>query len=760
MERGLRRILRARRLPVATALTTLVIVPATALTTITTLVTVPATALAAVPRQLVVVGHGATATVQTNPFRLEISANRGDRLSEIANTRPGPTAMPPTADPIAPGTDAPTSHQLYAPLSYLVGTETIEQYAGGVWAGNLKSGIRQGTQYAARRVTAVRRTTRGAVLTVSTNEPSRRTLTVTIAPAGSGLIRVSATPHPALGVAMMSDSFVSTRSEAFHGFGGPHNAIDQHGVALSTFDNEENIAGLPGTTGPSSILYPNGPTGVFYSQAQFISSNGYGFLLDQPQLARFRLDSDRPNAWSVAVSAPSISYVVAPGAPARAMTDLTKRTGRQPTPPAWALGPMLDRLVKNGGTTMAQYEASLNQDIANIDRYHLPLTAYRIEGWNMENDDNDGLVIYHPRVTSFATQQKIIRELHARHIHVIAYLRPFITPGSRPDLEHLTIRKADGTTYTTTGTLGQKIALLDFSNPRAVAFWTRELAKVFNYGFDGFHADFGEEVMFDMHFANGQTGRTMHNEYPVLYQKANRAAILAYEKTHPHRQLWFFNRTGYSGSPGSAAYEYANIPGDEATNWGQAAGLQSLAPDMLNRAVGGAYGFATDIGGYYDYTTPPTTKELLLRWAEWSALSPVFRLHGSGRAGTHTPWSYDPQTVQIYNAISRLHERAAPLVLRLWQQADRSGIPPTRPLWLAFGGDRRAAAQEQEWMLGPDLLVAPVVTQGATSRSVYFPSGCWLDPQTHRTYHGRRSTTVTAPLAKLPYFFRCGTRPF
>ena len=72
---------------------------------------------------------------------------------------------------------------------------------------------------------------------------------------------------------------------------------------------------------------------------------------------------------------------------------------------------MLDRLVKDGGTTMAQYEASLNQDIVNIDRYHLPLTAYRIEGWNMQNDDNDALVIYHPRVTSFATQQKIIREL-------------------------------------------------------------------------------------------------------------------------------------------------------------------------------------------------------------------------------------------------------------------------------------------------------------------------------------------------------------
>jgi alpha-glucosidase (family GH31 glycosyl hydrolase) len=576
-------------------------------------------------------------------------------------------------------------------------------------------------------------------------------------------MRIAVTPHPAAGVATMSDAFASTRSEAFHGFGGPHDALDQHGRALSTFAQEENIPGIGRAGTPSGVLYPNGPTAVFYSQAQFISSRGYGFLLDQPELARFRLDSDRPDAWSVAASAPSLSYVVAAGSqgsPARAITELTARSGRQPAPPAWALGPMLDRLVRNGGVSESVYDASLEQDIANIDRYRVPLSAYRIEGWGFRNADNDGLVLYHPRVTSFAVQSKIIRELHARHIHVLAYVRPFITPGSQPDRDHLTIRTANGQTFTTTGTLGQHAALLDFTNPAAVRFWKRELAKIFDLGFDGFHADFGEEVLFGMHFADGETGSTMHNRYPILYMRASRAAITAYEHTHPGRQLWFFNRAGYSGSPGSAAYESGSIPGDEVTDFGQGAGLASLAPDMLNRAVGGAYGFATDIGGYYDYTTPPTTKELLLRWAEWSALSPIFRLHGSGRAGTHTPWSYDRQTITTYKALSRLHQRAAPLVMRLWQEADRTGIPPTRPLWLAFPGDRRAADQEQEWMLGDDVLVAPVVTKGAVSRSVYFPAGCWRDPVSGRRYGAHRSQTVSAPVAHLPYFFRCDTRPF
>ncbi len=719
----------------------------------------PSAAAAGGSGRLVVRAHGASAIIERNPFRLRIVSSTGG-LAEVANLRPGPDVLPTTIDPIPPGTDAQRSGQLYAPLSFLVGHEAIDQYPGGVWAGDLMSGSRSGIQYSARRVISARRAGSGIVLELSTNDPTGRTLEVHVAPAGEGLIRVSARPHPALGVAMMSDSFVSSAAEAFHGFGGLHNAIDQHGRALSTFDEEENIPGIgtPGT--PSGILFPNGPTAVFYSQAQFISSRGYGFLLDQPQLARFRLDSDRPNAWSVAASAAELSYVVAPGSPRRAVTDLTARTGRQPAPPAWALGPMLDRLVKNGGVTEAEYEADLNQDIANIDRYRLPLTAYRIEGWGFRNSDNDGIVLYHPRVLSFATQSKIIAELHARQIHPLAYLRPFITPGSAPDREGLTVRRADGQTYTTTGTLGQHIALLDFTNPAAVRFWKREIAKIFDLGFDGFHADFGEEVLYDMHFHDGENGSTMHNRYAILYQRANREAIQAYERRHPLRKLWFFNRAGYSGSPGSAAYESGNVPGDEATDWSQASGLASLGPDMLNRAVGGAYGFATDIGGYYDYTSPPTTKALLLRWAEWSALSPIFRLHGSGKAGTHTPWSYDQQTVRVYRRLSLLHERAAPLILRLWKEADRTGIPPARPLWLEFPGDRRAAAQEQEWMLGDNVLVAPVVTEGATSRSVYLPAGCWRDPLTDHTYHGRGYASVPTPLTKLPYFFRCRTTPF
>ena len=138
----------------------------------------------------------------------------------------------------------------------------------------------------------------------------------------------------------------------------------------------------------------------------------------------------------------------------------------------------------------------------------------------------------------------------------------------------------------------------------------------------------------------------------------------------------------------------------------------------------------------------------------------MFRLHGSGIAGTHTPWSYDAQTVRVYDRLSRLHLQAVALIMSLWRRAERTGMPVTRPLWLAYPDDRTAWRQDQEWLLGPDVLVAPVVTPGATSMSVYFPRGCWRAPDHGATYRGPRARNVSAPLTRLPYFLRCGTRPF
>ena len=170
---------------------------------------------------------------------------------------------------------------------------------------------------------------------------------------------------------------------------------------------------------------------------------------------------------------------------------------------------------------------------------------------------------------------------------------------------------------------------------------------------------------------------------------------------------------------------------------------------MLNRAVGGAYGFTTDIGGYYDVRIEPHDEGALPALGQLAALTPFFRLHGSLIAGVHTPWSYDAETVRIYRALTRLHQRAEPLILRLWRSAVRTGVPPTRPLWLAAPGPSVRRARTR-WLLGDDVLVAPVVERGARSRAVVFPGGCWRHGQTGQVVRGPAVRRIAAPLGRLP----------
>jgi alpha-glucosidase len=721
----------------------------------------PAAVRTADHRVVVTAPGGARAVIDRSPFRLRFQNAGGQTvLSEVSGG--GDALVEPPYAQNEFGQIAPAAPTLYAPLGFGVGANHVTQTPAGQWVGTLQSVAQGGVAYSADRVLSARAVGGGARLVLGTSDPSGRRMLVTVEPYRHGSLRVSAHPTPTTGVATMADSFSSPAGEAFHGFGGRHDAIDQRGHEFYNWLQQENVSsgsagGITHVTDPSdTYMFPNGPSAAYYVQSSFVSSDGYGFLLNRDEISHWRLASDRADAWQVEDAAPAIDYVVAPGGPRRAIRRLTEITGRQPVPPRWAVGPILDRLVKFPSDPPDSYQQEVARDLRDIARYHLPLAAYRIEGWQF---------------LPHRVLERFIARLERMHIHPMVYFRSFVGQDNigtdDPKAYDTALAKgyvathADGSPYVFTSNFNANAAQIDFTNPAAVHWWQGRIRRALNLGADGFMQDFGEQVLADMHFHDGSTGRTMHNRLPVLFHRATRQVVERYQRRHPDRHIFFYTRSGYTGTPGSAAYEGGNFPGDETTDWTRSSGLASQTPDMLNRAIGGAYGFTTDIGGFFDVGPyEPTTKELFIRWAEWAALSPLFRLHGSVKAGTHTPWSYDAQTLRIYKRLTELHKRARPLILRLWRRADRTGIPITRPLWLAYPHDRRAAQQDQEWMLGPDVLVAPVVDEGATSRQVYFPRGCWQRPRSSERIRGPGTRVVDAPLQRLPYFFRCGTRPF
>jgi alpha-glucosidase (family GH31 glycosyl hydrolase) len=741
------------------------------------------------PERIVVSTPGARALIDRAPLRMAFDRGRGGVvLRQVANARSAPVPLARTQDPEPFSLEREPDNAVYAPLTFEVGEEERAQWTGVYWAGNMLFSRRSGTVYSAQDVVSATRAGDGVEIVASTSDPSGRQLLVTVAPDRRGSIRVQVRPTVADGVISMADSFASPRREAFRGFGGRHQGVNQRGRKLYGWVEEENFGGpstlaqsalLPGLTelgtgirfedlgvppidldrlpgGRDHYLFPGGPGGAYYVQSSFVSSRGYGFLLNRDELSRWRMANDRRDAWQVQASAPVLDYTVAPGGQRRAIRTLTGIGGRHRLPPRWAHGAIISRAITNDGSeTPETYRAKIEADLRQIERRRPPVRAYAFEGWG---------------VLDPAYVRQTIARVHRLKLRAILYVRAYVSndflltqpPGDPEEVVRrgLVVTDAQGQPAVfRAGPQNDEAMLLDFTNPDTRSWWRDRLDLMLSLGADGFMQDFGEQTLDGMRFRDGSNGAQMHNRYPVLYHRATARLLPALEREHG-RDVYWFTRAGYSGRPGSAAYEQSNFPGDETVDWSEASGLASLTPDMLNRAVGGAFGYSTDVGGYASLFAGSTTPELFTRWSQWAALSPFHRVHNSAQTAPRMPWSFDRRTYRRWRRSVVLHDRATRLLRRLWRTGRRTGIPPTRPLWLAHPGDRRAARQDQQWLLGPNVLVAPVVVEGARSRRVYFPRGCWRSPATGRRYRGRRSARVPAPLGALPYFFRCGTRPF
>ncbi len=706
--------------------------------------------------------------IRRAPFGLDFSDARGRSVLRSAAAPSANLAIRPLNPQRLPGgADVPELSPLYAPVSFLVGGSVNLTFPATFWVGNLLASASSGLEYRLDTVQEpIQRLPNGVRFTVSTTDPSGRLAEVTVLADAANTFRVSVRLSPVNNaVALIAAAFESPAGEAFRGFGGRRNKIDQRGEQFLNWSEEFQLTPdflefpVLAPVAGENYQFPTGAQGAYYVQSLFVSSENYGFLLERDELSNWRMASGRDDAWSVEVAGAELDFVVAPGDARQAIGSLTQLTGRHRVPPRWTLGPMLSEAVQTSLEGIEGYNDKVQESLTKIRELELPVTAFIFEGW--------------AGLQRIGTYQQVVDDLTALGIRPLTYFRAFL--GQTDDAleesdayeeamkQGYVVKNVLGLPYLFGSPLGTSglAALIDFTNPAAVQWWKGRIKRALAQGSQGFMQDFGEQTAADMVFHDGSTGIQMHNRYAVLYHRATREAFDEYraENRQSAVEPWFFVRNGYSGRPGSAAFESASWSGDNTTDWSRASGLGAVIPDMLNRAIGGAYGFVTEIGGFIDLAGRPS-KELLIRWSHHASLMPVHRLHGGPINGTHMPWRYDAETVAEYRRSAQRHIAAQPLILNLWREAEATGIPITRPLWLAYPDDPVAARQDQQFMLGPDVLVAPVVERGAVSRAVYFPTGCWQHPEDDSRFNGPAMQTVTAPLGYLPYYFRCGTQPF
>lgn len=251
--------------------------------------------------------------------------------------------------------------------------------------------------------------------------------------------------------------------------------------------------------------------------------------------------------------------------------------------------------------------------------------------------------------------------------------------------------------------------------------------------------DFGDHVPEDSLAFDGTRGDWLHNAYALDYHRAAHEVF----KEKRGKDFILFAR---QAAPGSQKY-VAAFAGDYLTNF---KGMRAALRGGLHFTSSGFSTWSVELGGY---SGGRPDRETYIRWVQWSAFSPLMRSHGQT---PREPWEYGPDATPIYKRMAWTRENLLPAIYSYALEANRTGVPMMRALPLVYADQSSLQKVDDEYLFGPDLLVAPMLEPG-TKRRVILPSGRWVHLWSGKTHQGGQTQQITAPLEEIPVFLREGT---
>jgi alpha-D-xyloside xylohydrolase len=427
-------------------------------------------------------------------------------------------------------------------------------------------------------------------------------------------------------------------------------------------------------------------------------------------------------------------------------------------------------------------QAEVESDVAMIRSLHIPTTTFWIDdGWQVALNTLD----FTP--AKYTDPAGLTATMASLGFKLFGWNSPYLeapAAGGTPDEAQALYPTvaADGYFVQQQGVPfgalgpggGLQYGLLDFTSAAATGFWDGRAAVPVGLGMNGFKLDYGEDMVPELFgqrlgltLSDGETERTARN-YPLHYHGAYRDALAT--PVHDGDASGIDAGAGDGGVLVVRASTYGGAtvadivwPGDLDNgfqHYGDASGSGTLLVGGLPSSIVAAQtlsasGFAlygADTGGYRGGAP---TEESLLRWAEHTALSMVMQL---GPGENKYPWNYSPAAVTTYTALANLHQSLVPYLAELLTAAQTNGTPTIRPLPLAYPADGEAPSfADGEYLLGPSLLVTPVVTVGATTQQVHLPPGAWFPYWGGSSVSGPTTLTAPAVLGQPPLYVLAGT---
>jgi alpha-glucosidase len=489
----------------------------------------------------------------------------------------------------------------------------------------------------------------------------------------------------------------------------------------------------------------------------------YGLFFDNTTRAYFDMGKTDPARVTFGAAGGELNYYVFTGGqertPKNVLRDYTELTGRTPLPPLWALGNQQSRYSYYPEARVREVarglrEAKIPADVIYLDIHYMD--GYRVFTWDRER---------------FPDPVKLLSDLRAEGFRVVV----IIDPGIKVDPNYFAYREGQAGGHFVKAADGSELhatvwpgvcAFPDFTDPKARE-WFGSLYRVnLDEGIAGFWNDMNEPGVFlsdetpkpDLfhhpsktfpadarHAGDGEPGT--HARYHNVYgMQMARSTFEGLKRLRPDARPFVLTRAGYAGVQRFSAV----WTGDNVASWDH---LRLSIPMLLNMGVSGVPLVGTDVGGFSGNPGP----ELYARWLQAAALTPFLRTHSDFGTDPREPYAFGGEFTRVNRASVELRYRLLPYLYSLFREHTRTGAPVMRPLWFEYPDDVRTYTIEDEYLVGAELLVAPVVRESATKRGVYFPAGDdWVDWWTGKTYKGGRDYEVEAPLERLPLFARAG----
>ncbi|KAK6942168.1 Glycoside hydrolase family 31, partial [Dillenia turbinata] len=572
-------------------------------------------------------------------------------------------------------------------------------------------------------------------------------------------------------------TYSSESNESFYGFGEQFSHMDFKGKRVPIFVQEQGIGrgDQPITLAVNLISYrASGDWSTTYAPSPFyMTSKLRSLYLEGYDYSVF--DLTRHDRVQIQVYSNTVQGRILYGnSPAKLIESFTEGIGRPPELPEWIISGAVVGI--QGGTD------TVREVWDKLQTYDVPVSAFWLQDWVGQRETVIGSQLWwnwEVDTTRYKGWQQLVEDLNTEHIRVMTYCNPCLAPtdeklNRRRNLFEeakkldILVKDKNGHPYMVPNTAFD-VGMLDLTHPDTACWFKKILQQMVDDGVRGWMADFGEGLPVDACLYSGEDPISAHNRYPELWAQINREFVEEWQRERSDDQkedsgdtMVFFMRSGFRDSPKWAMLFWE---GDQMVSWQANDGIKSSVVGLLSSGLSGYAFNHSDIGGYCAVSLPllkyHRSEELLLRWMELNAFTTVFRTHEGNKPSCNTQFYSNHQTFSHFARFSKVYKAWKFYRVQLVKEAATKGLPVCRHLFLHYPDDDHVhSLTYQQFLVGTEILVVPVLDKGKRNVKAYFPLGesSWQHIWTGNVYtKGGSEAWIDAPIGYPAIFVKVGS---